>query len=86
VDELISLSVKNYLYDDAITLCLAFKGNQASPLIPVFSGLVDKCCNMSSITVASKDYDENMSSELLSELEIIKHNESVGNSLSPYIK
>jgi hypothetical protein len=86
VDELVSLLVKNHLYDDAITLCLAFKANQASPLIPVISGLVDRCCNLSAITAAPKDYDDNISSELLTELEIIKNNESVGNSLSPYTK
>ncbi len=83
---MVSLLIKNYLYDDAITVLLAFKSSsQNSPLIPVFSGLVDRCCNLTSIAL-SKEYDDGMSTELLAELEIIKQNESVETSISPYSK
>lgn len=42
VDELVGLLVKHGLFDDAITLCLAFKTVESSPLVSIFNGLVDR--------------------------------------------
>jgi hypothetical protein len=47
VDELISLLVKNVLFDRAIILCLAFYKIETSPLTSIFIGLVDVCCRKS---------------------------------------
>ena len=42
IDELITLLVKNNLFDDAITLCLAHKSIDSSPLTNIIYGLVEK--------------------------------------------
>ncbi len=83
MDELISLLTKYGLYDDAITLSLAFKSNETSPLTNILLSLTDRCCNFNNtFSHESKD----ITNDVFTEFEMIKNNDSFSFALTPYEK
>ncbi|CAF0770482.1 unnamed protein product [Brachionus calyciflorus] len=79
IEELISLLTKNGYYDDALNLCLNVKRSDHSIVLNVLLSLVDRCCNVNVV-----ENDDKLADDVLTEIEMIKKNESLKPSISPY--
>jgi tetratricopeptide (TPR) repeat protein len=79
VDELVTLLLKNYMYDDAVLVSLALKASENAPLTCIINSLVDRCCH-----VVASTSDKINDTELFIDYEIIKNNESIRQPQSPY--
>ena len=99
VDELVSLLAKHSMYDDALTLGLAFSATAPStgkpPLINVLSTLVDRCCsfNVNSSSGSGSGSSNGATGSgsgnvdtAFTEFDLVRHNDSFTHALTPYEK
>ncbi len=92
VDELVSLLAKHSMYDDALTLGLAFGSAAAStgksPLINLINTLVERCCSFN-VNISSNGSSGGgiaNTDTAFNEFDLVRHNDSFTHALTPYEK